>query len=275
MDFSRGPPQIEITEMKKDRICFILRNTDISMANALRRIMISEVPTLAIELVTIQENSSVLHDEYIAHRLGLLPIDSSRIRDFKYKEECECSDKCPKCTVDYKIDVVCVADSITVTHADIQSFHRKLKMFDAWTIEEESKVEAGRCCNQRNRKASREMDSLCDGSVSSESIDIALGDPLKHLCYHPESSLPWNDDAFLVLLQSTGSLPPEQIVEIAFEVLEKKLSGLMNETSKLEGFKRDAIDDKIDLRGYDSGDHRSRRERSQASWEDNFTLNLS
>ncbi len=44
------------------------------MANALRRILISEVPTLAIEFVEFHENTTVLQDEYIAHRLGLIPL---------------------------------------------------------------------------------------------------------------------------------------------------------------------------------------------------------
>lgn len=51
------------------QIVFDLRETDLSMANALRRIMLSEVPTLAIDLVDIEINNSVLNDEFIAHRL--------------------------------------------------------------------------------------------------------------------------------------------------------------------------------------------------------------
>eukprot|EP00986_Skeletonema_menzelii_P003614 scaffold1134_cov147-Skeletonema_menzelii.AAC.3 len=67
-------PKIEILSIAPHAISFILSETDTSMANALRRIMIAEVPTLAIDLVEYSENSSVLNDEYIAHRLGLIPI---------------------------------------------------------------------------------------------------------------------------------------------------------------------------------------------------------
>jgi len=67
---------VKILEHSRYLIKFELLNTDLSVANALRRIMISEVPTLTIDLVEVRENTSALHDEFIAHRLGLVPLVS-------------------------------------------------------------------------------------------------------------------------------------------------------------------------------------------------------
>ena len=67
-------PKIKVTSIAPHEIKFLLSDTDTSMANTRRRIMIAEVPTLAIDLVEFHENSTVLNDEYIAHRLGLIPI---------------------------------------------------------------------------------------------------------------------------------------------------------------------------------------------------------
>ena len=47
---------------------------DASIANALRRIIISEIPTMAIEKVDMYMNTSVIPDEILAHRLGLVPL---------------------------------------------------------------------------------------------------------------------------------------------------------------------------------------------------------
>ncbi len=53
---------------------FIL-NSDTSLANALRRTMIGRIPSYAIDTVCIKENDSpVLCDEFIAHRLGMIPL---------------------------------------------------------------------------------------------------------------------------------------------------------------------------------------------------------
>jgi DNA-directed RNA polymerase alpha subunit len=82
---SRIPPSVEVTDVIADEeVRLRLRNVDISMANAIRRVMISEVPTLAVELVEMEGNTSCLVDEMIAHRLGLVPLPSIRARQMKY-----------------------------------------------------------------------------------------------------------------------------------------------------------------------------------------------
>ena len=58
------------------------------LANALRRIMISEVPTVAIEDVDLYQNTSVIPDEVLAHRLGLIPIQAEpSLLRYKAKED--------------------------------------------------------------------------------------------------------------------------------------------------------------------------------------------
>ncbi len=52
----------------------LLVGAEAPLANALRRILLSEVPTMAIERVLLYQNTSILQDEVLAHRLGLIPI---------------------------------------------------------------------------------------------------------------------------------------------------------------------------------------------------------
>ncbi|KAM1315086.1 hypothetical protein ACFX13_019014 [Malus domestica] len=58
-------PRVKIFEMRDDYVKFELRDTDASITNALRRVTIAEAPTVAITLVEIEINSSVLNDEFI------------------------------------------------------------------------------------------------------------------------------------------------------------------------------------------------------------------
>eukprot|EP00510_Aplanochytrium_minuta_P001617 CAMPEP_0184022126 /NCGR_PEP_ID=MMETSP0954-20121128/10400_1 /TAXON_ID=627963 /ORGANISM="Aplanochytrium sp, Strain PBS07" /LENGTH=257 /DNA_ID=CAMNT_0026304401 /DNA_START=270 /DNA_END=1044 /DNA_ORIENTATION=- len=74
-DVSEGPISVKIIEEKDDRLVFDLMNCDAPIANAFRRIMIAEVPTIAIETVLIAMNTSIIQDEVLAHRLGLVPLN--------------------------------------------------------------------------------------------------------------------------------------------------------------------------------------------------------
>jgi len=74
---------IEITKEKGNKLEFRLKGSSVPFSNLLRRYLIGQVPTFAIDSVTFYENSSPMFDEYIAHRLGQVPIisDSSHAKD--------------------------------------------------------------------------------------------------------------------------------------------------------------------------------------------------
>ncbi|MFH1285664.1 MAG: DNA-directed RNA polymerase subunit D [Candidatus Micrarchaeota archaeon] len=67
---------MKITNVKSegDKLEFKLSGCTVGLANALRRISMSQVPVFAIERITVYENTSSLFDEYLANRLALIPL---------------------------------------------------------------------------------------------------------------------------------------------------------------------------------------------------------
>lgn len=109
---------MEIRELQDRKASFILSDANPTLANALRRVLIADVPKLAIEEVELHlgtiggeeedkefESKSPLFDEIIAHRLGLIPIPTD-LELFNYRDECEECDGegCPNCTVIYSLN---------------------------------------------------------------------------------------------------------------------------------------------------------------------------
>ena len=62
-------------DTKEDRVVFDLINAPASHANALRRTLLATVPSMAFDFIEIYQNASVLPDEVISHRIGLIPIN--------------------------------------------------------------------------------------------------------------------------------------------------------------------------------------------------------
>ena len=84
---------------KKNRLTFSVKGADTAYANTLRRIMGFEVPVMAIDEVEFRKNTSILYDEMIAHRLGLIPL-STDLKSYNMTSECKCKGEgCASCTV--------------------------------------------------------------------------------------------------------------------------------------------------------------------------------
>lgn len=91
--------EVRVLENNKEqgKLSFILKDSDHVYANTLRRLMIDEVPTMAIEDVELFKNNSILYDEIIAHRLGLLPLKTD-LKSYNLPEKCKCEGKgCNRC----------------------------------------------------------------------------------------------------------------------------------------------------------------------------------
>lgn len=93
-------PSIKVTEKNDNRVVIEFNNIPRQYVNALRRLSISEVPTFSIDDVVMLENSSVMHDEAVAHRLGLIPLRTDLHR-FVMPHLCECKSTlgCSRCRV--------------------------------------------------------------------------------------------------------------------------------------------------------------------------------
>ncbi|MEM1543990.1 MAG: DNA-directed RNA polymerase subunit D [Candidatus Bathyarchaeia archaeon] len=99
---------------------FIIEGINAPLANTLRRIILSEVPTMAIDDVVIYENSSVLNDEVLALRLGLIPLKTD-LDAYNLPEKCSCRSElgCPLCRAILTLDVKADKGIRTVYSGDL------------------------------------------------------------------------------------------------------------------------------------------------------------
>ncbi|MEM2447449.1 MAG: DNA-directed RNA polymerase subunit D [Candidatus Bathyarchaeia archaeon] len=113
-----GVLQIEILKKNYNEVHFIVKGVSPRFMNSLRRTMIAEVPVMAIDDVYIIENTSVMYDEVLAHRLGLIPLRTD-LDSYLLPEECGCGTEtgCNKCSAVLVLDVEGKEDGVTVVYS--------------------------------------------------------------------------------------------------------------------------------------------------------------
>lgn len=262
-------PKVKIRDIQKDSVNFVLSNCDLALANSLRRTIIGEVPTLAIDIVEIEENSSVLADEFIAHRLGLIPLQSDDIDNLLYNRDCTCGEYCEKCSVVITLHAKCTTEGIQHVYArDLQilSNTNGLQIGNPVIRDEEGK---GILICKIRKHQELKMKCIAKKGILKEhakwSPVLAIGfeyDPwnkLKHTDYWYEESVeaewpkseycdfeepPNPDDKFdynaipsdfYIDVETVGSIKPNEVVLRGIRELQNKVAGIVYAINEIDG----------------------------------------
>ncbi|GAB4818365.1 hypothetical protein N2152v2_005411 [Parachlorella kessleri] len=288
---TRRFPSLEIRTLTDDYCEFVLRDTDPSMSNALRRIILAEVPTIAIELVEIETNTTVLNDEFLAHRLGLIPLVSKAVHNMK--SIYEATEDEDWIDVTFSLDVRCTSeDTMDVTSDDLQldpmhqdvtpvgyysrnldqrpAQHRpvllvkmrkgqelKLKAIARKGIgKDHAKWQPVATVSMQYQPEITLNHGLLDTLSDEQKQEWVDADPRKTFRYNPLTrrvevqnpelyqydgdviakaeelgkpglvDIRQRTDVAIFRVESTGALPPDEIIRIALEVLQRKITNI-------------------------------------------------
>ncbi|KAL2912853.1 RNA polymerase II subunit 3 [Polyrhizophydium stewartii] len=250
-------PTITLLEVKDSpetrSVSFILSKTDLATANALRRVMIAEVPTMAIDLVEFESNTSVLTDEFLAHRLGLIPLNSEQVGTITYTRECSCQQYCPQCSVELHLNVRCTEDHTReVTTRDLVSSHTSIAPVLNGPNDRGILIAKLRKGQEINLRCIAKKGTAKEHAKWSPCAGVAFEyDPhnrLRHTTYWIEDDVKseWpvsangrfepevaedepfdynaKPEAFYMTVEGTGALDPKEIVTTGLRILQAKLS---------------------------------------------------
>ncbi len=237
------------------------------LINSLRRVLISEVPVLAIDDVIILDNTSVLYDEVLAHRLAMIPIKTD-LKKLPKIEECEQELVDPSlCQVRFELNVE-AKEPMVVYSRDLRSDDPEVrpvyedipivKLVPGQKIVLEAYAKLGRARNHAKWQAGlaayyyyprvsvvgkavdrcRVCLEVCDGAMEiKDDGSILINDVLKcsfnkwktceQVC--PVIKVDWDENKYVFWAESFGNMPIDDMVREGFRILKGKFQEFVNE----------------------------------------------
>ena len=224
---------------------FNLKNLDLSYVNALRRIILSSIPNVAIsENMEFIKNTGSLHNEFMAHRISLIPccFDKEEIDSFqsdKYAFEINVENK----TKDI-IDVT--TKDIKVTgHSDPKKIFPPSDVTNEYILitrlkpEQALHVKFHASKGVASTHAKWSPVSLCtlwfncDDDAIAEARKRVPKEKLNHFdCIEKNTMYKKNDKGepndFSLAIESECRLTPKEILKSSVQILKSSLLGILN-----------------------------------------------
>jgi DNA-directed RNA polymerase subunit D len=233
-------------------------------ANALRRIMISEIPIMAIDSVDFTENESVLYNELIAHRLGLIPLIFDT-KKFHFKEEDEKSDSLSEVilVISKKGPGMVYTKDMKSSDPDVKPLYDNIpivELFDDQKLKLEASASLGYAKDHARYQAAiahyryfptavlkdkltnpEEVMKSCpknaikiDGEKASVTMDCDLCKACIKVAKPRVLEIEGDPTRFIFNVESISGLNPEEIVLSAIDILKEKTKDFGKEVKKLK-----------------------------------------
>jgi DNA-directed RNA polymerase subunit D len=248
MDISKVYEKDEITK-------YLIKGVNHTLMNTIRRTIMTNVPCLAIETVHIYDNDSVIFDEMLANRLGLLPIKTD-IKTYKKDDTVKLVlEKTGPCVVTSK-DIKCTDPKIEITDKKIiitklgKDQNIKLEMTAVMKAGEQharhqpaivSYNEVLEINNDKSYDTKAILAEAPKGSLEVKAGKLFFTDPyntehqnqpLDILKKHGVK-MDYSKTDFILTIESTGQLTPKEVLETAIVQLEDNLSEIEKQLDKL------------------------------------------
>ncbi|MFB6469900.1 MAG: DNA-directed RNA polymerase subunit D [Vulcanisaeta sp. AZ3] len=237
------------------------------LVNSLRRVLISDVPVLAIDEVIILDNTSVLYDEVIAHRLAMIPVKTDLSKLPKI-EECEQELVDPSlCQVRFELNVE--AKELTVVYSrDLKSDDPEVKpvyedipivkLIPGQKVVLEAYAKLGRARDHAKWQAGlasyyyyprvtvvgkanegcRVCTEICNGALEiGDDGSVIVNDAMKctfnkwktceQVC--PAIRVDWDENKYVFWVESFGNMPVEDMIKEGFRILKGEFQEFVNE----------------------------------------------
>lgn len=257
--------KIEKIYETKEKISFVVRGINYSFANAIRRSSL-EIPVLAIDTVEFYKNDSALYDEILAHRLGLVPLNTPKT--FSLRKECSCQGKgCLKCTAMLKLkatgpkvvyaselkgkdcepvykdmplvilekdqELELVAEAILGTAKEHAKFSCGLMWFNALP---EVTIKGCDLCMKCLEVCPKKAITIKDKTITIDVLKCDLCEACSELCKELNKNaltLKPSQEDFIFHIESFGQKTPREIFTEAIEVLNSNLKELDKAINKI------------------------------------------
>jgi DNA-directed RNA polymerase subunit D len=263
--------KISDVKLGKTNCKMVIEDTTPYFVNSLRRVILSEIPKLAVSYVTIYDNTSALFDEIIAQRIGMIPLPT-RLDLLGFKEDCACEGKgCPNCTVLYTLSK---EGPCTVYSSDLQPQDKSwapvdgnipiIKLTEGQRIILEAEANLGRgkdhakwqvahgvgykyfpiieidekkcnLCNKCVEACPKKILEIKNKKLTIKDIEeCTLCKSCVENCDQDAIKVRGDETKFIFKFETDGSLSAKEVLEEALEILSNRYKEIYKQVSKIK-----------------------------------------